>query len=126
MTKRRLSIILHSSDYSRIHFGLAMAAAAAATDRPVTLFFTMGGLRFLTPDWGEKENEVNENLGIATLNELISANLDLGTEFQICEMGLQSEGLALHDLRADINIKLSGIVSFLTAAESEDTTPIFV
>lgn len=54
----KLSIVVFSGDYDRIHYALAMAAAAAAIGTSVTLFFTMGACRALlapgpdgTPAW---------------------------------------------------------------------------
>ncbi len=35
-----LSLIVLSGEFARVHFALAMAAAAAAIDRPAILFFT--------------------------------------------------------------------------------------
>ena len=43
----RLSIVVHSGAFDRVHYALMMAAAAAAVDRPVTLFFTMGATQAL-------------------------------------------------------------------------------
>ena len=46
----RLAIIVFSGDYDRVHYALAMASAAAAVNRPTTLFFTMGALKALRRD----------------------------------------------------------------------------
>ena len=43
----KLSLIVFSGDYDRVHYALITASAAAATDRQVTLFFTMGATRAL-------------------------------------------------------------------------------
>ena len=43
----RLSLVVFSGDYDRVHYALAMAAAAAATARPVTMLFTMGAIHAL-------------------------------------------------------------------------------
>ena len=71
-TKRLLSLIIQSSEFSRIHYGLIMAAAATATDRPTTLFFTMGAVRALTPTWGRKEDITIAKKGLATFGELMA------------------------------------------------------
>lgn len=43
----KLSVVVFSGDYDRVHYALAMAAAAAAIGTPTTLFFTMGACRAL-------------------------------------------------------------------------------
>ena len=47
MAAAKLGIIVFSGDYDRVHYALITASAAAATDRQVTLFFTMEGIRAL-------------------------------------------------------------------------------
>ena len=42
-----LAVILFSGAFDRVHYALIMAAAGAAIDRPVTLFFTMEACRVL-------------------------------------------------------------------------------
>jgi len=44
---QKLSIIVFSGAFDKIHYALVMASAAAAIDTPVTLFFTMEGARAL-------------------------------------------------------------------------------
>src|SRR5450631_559557 len=38
-SKNRLAIFLHSGDYDRLHQGAAIAAAGAAANRPVEVYF---------------------------------------------------------------------------------------
>src|SRR5918995_6391049 len=45
--RERLSIVLLSGSFERVHYGLCMASTAAALERPVTLFVTLGALRAL-------------------------------------------------------------------------------
>ena len=45
--KKKLSIILFSGDFDKIHYGLVTASAAAAINIPVTLFFTMAATKSL-------------------------------------------------------------------------------
>ncbi len=47
MSEGGLSVILRSDDYESVHYGLALAAAALAVNKPAVLFFTMGGIRAL-------------------------------------------------------------------------------
>ncbi|MEE9140087.1 MAG: DsrE/DsrF/DrsH-like family protein [Alphaproteobacteria bacterium] len=127
----KLSIVVFSGDFERVHYALAMASAAVATNRPATLFFTMGAIRALladhgdgTPGWhalgpaegglgpGERDREFARR-GVATFAELMDACRDLGVTFMVCEMGLRAMGLTPEELRGDIAYEEGGIVSFL-------------
>ena len=55
---QKLSVIVFSGDYDRVHYALAMASAAAATNRAVTLFFTMAATRALPPVIEDKKGRV--------------------------------------------------------------------
>ena len=113
----RLSLILLSGCFDRIHYGLAMASAAAALDRPVTLFATLAATRaFLAagadgrPGWagqplspelrGARISPTARRWMPATapaawpgFEELLQACAGLGVEIIVCEMGLRAEGL---------------------------------
>ncbi len=47
MSERRVAVFFHSGDYDRLHQGAAIAAAAAAAERPVECFFFWGALKQL-------------------------------------------------------------------------------
>lgn len=136
----KLSVVVFSGDFERVHYALAMASAAAATNRPATLFFTMGALRALLsdapdgrPGWhalgpapggvapAEREREL-EAQGVATFAELLSACRELGVKFMVCEMGLRATGLDAGQLRDDIPFEQGGIVSFLADASATGHT----
>ena len=125
-TKRPLSLIIQSSEFSRIHYGLIMAAAATATDRPITLFFTMGAVRALTPLWGKEEDISVAKKGLATFGELMAAIIEIGADFRVCETSLTSEGLTLNDLRADIELRIAGVVTILAEADKEGSHLVFI
>ncbi len=115
----KLSLIVFSGDYDRIHFALITASAAAATGRAVTLFFTMKGTRALaTPpgdgsrDWAVLDGAHAEK-GIATVEEMLEALVALGATFMACETGLKAESLTSADLRPDIKVRKGGVVTFL-------------
>ncbi|MSP66912.1 MAG: hypothetical protein EXQ96_02205 [Alphaproteobacteria bacterium] len=132
-----LAIVLFSGDFDRIHYGLAMASAALAIDRPVTLFFTMWASRALTraaadgtPGWAGlpvssgrgSALELDASFGargVATIEELFAACGALGARFLVCEMGLRALGLAHESLRADLDIRIAGLVTFLTGASDQ-------
>ena len=124
--KRPLSLIIQSSEFSRIHYGLIMAAAATATDRPITLFFTMGAVRALTPNWGRKEDITVAKKGLATFGELMAAIIEIGADFKVCESSLTSEGLTLDDLREDIELKVAGVGTILAEADKNGSHLVFI
>lgn len=122
----RLSLIVQSGDFNRVHYALVMASAALAIGKPVTLFFTMAGTRALTPDWADDAQEkVFAAAGLATFEELLGACRDLDATFMVCEMGLRAENLTPGDLRADIAITEGSAVSFLADA-SRDGAMLYV
>lgn len=126
----KLSLIVFSGDFARVHYALATASAALAIDIPVTLFFTMGGITALrrmdgrgNPGWlmlpGAPRNAHFTKQGVATFEELLSACRELHATFMVCEMGLRAENLAFADLRDDIAYEEGGLVTFLTDARAD-------
>jgi peroxiredoxin family protein len=133
-SKSALNLVLVSDLYERVHYALVMASAAAATNRKVRLFFTMGALKALTrskadrPGWHDlspspgglgpmDQDRAFAEAGIATFEELLQATVALGGEVMACEMGMRAVGLARDDLRSDIAVAEGGVVTFLEAAE---------
>jgi peroxiredoxin family protein len=132
----RLSLILLSGSFERVHYGLAMASAAAALARPVTLFVTHGATRALLaadpggrPGWaglplgpdlatpeladGFALDVRNRERGVAGFEELLQACASLEVEFIVCEMGLRAQGLAGAALRPDLPIQRAGLATLL-------------
>lgn len=144
MASDRLSLIVFSGDYDRVHYALVMASAAAATNRPVTLFFTMGASRALlaaqpdgAPGWtalsdtddgiSAIDRDANHGkAGIATLEELLEACIELDVTVQVCEMGLKAEGLSTLNFRTDISFSEGGMVSFLAESEKDGGRIVFI
>jgi peroxiredoxin family protein len=126
----KLSLIVFSDAYERVHYALALASSALAIGRPATLFFTMGGIRALiradeagVPGWrslpgAERDDEFAAE-GVATFEELLGACVSLGARVLVCEMGLKVEGLSAEDLRPDVTIGQGGIVTFLNDARAD-------
>lgn len=129
----KLSLIVYSGAFDKVHYALATAAAAIATNTPVTLFFTMDALRCLTtrggaPGWhqvladdGRSGLEVDTEFaarGVGTFEELLSACVELGATFMVCEMGLKAKDIGRDALRDDIPYVEGGLVTFLNDAES--------
>lgn len=141
--RSRLSIIVFSGDYDRVHYALAMAGAAAAVNRPATLFFTMGALKALrrdsadgVPGWvglgvaGDGASAASRDThyaeaGIATMEDLFAACNELGVTVMVCEMGLRAEKLSAADLRPDVTVQEGGLVTFLSEA-GENGRIVFV
>ena len=132
----KLSVVVFSGDFDKVHYALVMAGGAAAIGTPVTLFFTMGACRALqnpdadgTPAWrrmpassGEGDSgEMDESFkakGLASFEELLDSCVAMGVRFLVCEMGLRAMGLAKDDLRADITLDDGGVVTFLRDASA--------
>ncbi len=138
----KLSIIVYSGAFDKVHYALALASSAVATNQAATLFFTMGACRALlragadgVPGWhtlgavqGRAAAEMDREYakrGVATFDELFSACVELGVRFIVCEMGLRAAGIEAKDLRDDLTIDTAGIVTFLGDA-STDGAMLFV
>lgn len=133
----KLSIVVFSGDFDRVHYALALASSAVATNRAATLFFTMGAINALraegadgAPGWhalapgaggiaAAERDRAFADEGVATFAELLDACRELGATFMVCEMGLRAMGLTLTDLRDDIPLAKGGIVSFLADASAD-------
>ena len=131
MTLDKLSIVVFSGEFERVHYALAMASAAAAVDRPATLLFTMGACHTLAkrladgkPGWSamtgaaQRDTEFAER-GVATFEELFDACIGLDVKVMVCEMGLRAMSLTADDLRQDFKHHKGGIVTFLNDASSD-------
>ncbi len=135
----KLSIIVYSGDYGRVHYALAMASAAAAINRPVTLFFTMGAIRALTKPakggWGAlpvtddtghgtgaSQDAAMAEKGLASFEELLAACVTFKVTIMVCEMGLRAVDLTMMDLREDVPYREGGIVTFLADASATGAT----
>jgi peroxiredoxin family protein len=130
----KLSIVVFTGEFDKIHYALVMASAAAAIDIPVTLFFTMAASRALlvNPSWrnlpaGEigQKNEIAADVDagfkkrtVGDFEELLQACTSLGVKFMVCEMGLRAMDLEGAPLRKDIPITTGGIVTLLSEAKA--------
>jgi peroxiredoxin family protein len=117
-----LSVILRRDEYESVHYGLALAAAALAVNKPAVLFFTMGGIRALQGppaplrDW--ERDALNRARGVGDFETLLQACVELGARLIVCEMGLRSLDIDRASLRADVPFTVAGIVTLL-----EETKP---
>lgn len=138
----RLSLVVYSGDFDKVHYALVMASAAAATGMPATVFLTMGACRaFLPPhadgtaSWRNLPTPEAENAGalddgfaargVATFEELVESAVLLNVRFLACEMGLRALDLSREDLRPDVPFELGGVATFLADA-SRDGAMVFI
>lgn len=119
-----LSLIIQSDEPERVYYGLVMAAAALALDRPVTLLFTMGGTRVLTAGWNTG-GAVRPGPGTAGYEELLSSCVELGGRFLVCEAGLRFTGMTAADLRGDIPFEVGSAVTLLSGG-SRDGAMLYI
>ena len=131
----KLSLIVYSGTFDKVHYALATAAAAIATNTPVTLFFTMDAIACLTraadrtPGWhavtaadGRRGDVVNAEFdarGVGTFEELLQACVELGATFMVCDMGLRAKDIARAALRGDVPFVEGGLVTFLNDARAD-------
>lgn len=127
----KLSLIVSSGTFERVHYAFVMAAGAAAIGTPVTMFFTMAACQALTTGAGWRALESEKPgcsasdrdadfaaRGVATLEELIESCAEMDVVFMVCEMGLRAEGLEDTPLLANLDIRRTGVVTFLHDASS--------
>ncbi len=98
----KLSIVIHSGDAARVRYALMMGAAAVSIGKAVTLFFTMEAIHSLAQPFAEPRDE-----------EIIQALAALGARFLVCEAGLAETRLTLAELRSDLALEETGLVTFL-------------
>lgn len=131
MPADKLSLVVFSGDYERVHYALALAAGAIAANTPVTLFFTMGAARALvgTDGWrllpGAQADAEYCAKGLAGFEDLLDACTALGVKVMVCEMGLRALGIDASTLRPGLPLEQGGIVTFLADA-SKDGAMMFV
>ena len=134
----KLSVIVQSGDFDRVHYALMTVAAAVAVNMPATLFFTMGACRALAkaqggaPGWaalrtadGGSAADWDAALGakrLATFEELLDACVALGARVMVCETGLAALDMEPADLRDDVPAEVTGLVSFLRDSSATGTT----
>lgn len=135
---RGLAIVVFAGGYDRVHYALVLATAAAATDRPTTLFFTHralpalldgdGWTRLDPADDGSSARERDGTLRarkVADMDELLESAGALGVKFIACEMGWRTLGIEQPKLRADLAVETAGVVTLLSTVPT-DTQLLFI
>lgn len=125
----KLSLVVASGTYEKVHYAFVMATGAAAIGIPVTMFFTMGACRAVLDGvgWHDLPSDVTgmsarhrdedfAEKGVATMDELIDSAAELGVTFMVCEMGLRAESLEDRGPRPGLDLARTGVVTFLNDA----------
>ena len=132
----KLSLIVSSGAFGRVHYALVLASSAAAIGKPATLFFTHQALSALgaadaegVPGWrrlaadaesdGGAADDAWRARGVGGFEELLAACVEMGVRFIACEMGLRVMGMTADDLRADVPIEMAGVVTLLGDASPD-------
>lgn len=112
-----LGILLMSGAHDRAHYAFVLASGAAALGRKVVLFATNRGCQALCQDWlglAEAERDARiQRLGIAGLETLREASVELDVRMIACEAGLRAEDLDASRLIPGVEI--AGVATFLSA-----------
>ncbi len=112
-----LGILLLSGQHERAHYAFVLASAAAALGRQVVLFATNAGCRALFSDWSGLADVARDQrvraAGVAGLEELRAATLEMGARLIACEAGLRAESLDASALMPGVEV--AGVATFLSA-----------
>lgn len=112
-----LGVLLLSGDHDRAHYAFVVASGAAALGRTVVLFATNRGCLALCRDWSglanvDRDAHIEES-GVAGLDTLRDACLEMNVRMIACEAGLRAEGIEASCLLPQVEI--AGIATFLSA-----------
>jgi peroxiredoxin family protein len=114
-----LGLLLLSGSHDRVHYAFVLASGAAALGRTVILFATNRGCLGLAADWSSLDGAARDaNIqaaGVAGLEELREAAIELGVRLIACEAGLRSEGIDPAILLPSVEV--AGVATFLAAVD---------
>lgn len=117
MPSETLGLLLLSGTHDRVHYAYVMAAGAAALGRSVVLFASNRGCLGLATDWSVIDDAARDEQvrasGVAGLDELREACVELGVRMIACESGLRAEGIDPASLLPGVEI--AGVTTFLAA-----------
>jgi peroxiredoxin family protein len=112
-----LGVLLLSGEHDRAHYAFVVASGAAALGRQVVLFATNRGCLALCRDWhgltdAGRDARIQAR-GVAGLDTLRDACLDMEVRMIACEAGLRAESLDAALLLPAVEV--AGIATFLAA-----------
>ncbi|QNT77669.1 DsrE/DsrF/DrsH-like family protein [Entomobacter blattae] len=121
LTGSPLGILLLSNSYEKAHYGFILAAGALASNRPVIMFATNFAIYSLTPQWRNLEGSQMENThmlsnGVAGLEELRQAVIELEGQLYACEAGMHVASIKADTLLPAVQV--CGVVTFLEKTKS--------
>jgi uncharacterized protein len=115
-----LGLLLLSGSHDRAHYAFVLAAGAAALGRSVILFASNRGCVALARDWSGLDDTARDArvqaAGVAGLEELREASIELGVRLIACEAGLRAEAIDPASLLPQVEI--AGVATFLSAVGS--------
>jgi peroxiredoxin family protein len=117
VTSEPLGVLLLSGAHDRAHYAFVIASGAAALGRKVVIFATNAGCHALSRDWsalfGAERDALIEARGVAGLDTLRDACVDMDVRMIACEAGLRAEALDSGMLLP--RVEIAGIATFLAA-----------
>lgn len=119
---RGLTIIVTSTDPSRFHAALSIAAASAATDAPVRVYLHADAVALAAPPYACLDDARYAAAGLPTLAQLIDEVRAMGVRLIACQTGLALTALDASTLGP--GVEAGGLVSLL-AALGEDRLVTF-
>ena len=115
-----LGILLLSGTHDRAHYAFVLASGAAALGRDVVVFATNAGCHALFTDWSGLDDAARDErlraAGVAGLEELRAATVEMGARLIACEAGLRAEGLDRARLMQGVEV--AGVATFLGAVRT--------
>jgi peroxiredoxin family protein len=112
-----LGLLLLSGSHDRVHYAFVLASGAAALGRSVVLFASNRGCLGLARDWSGLDDAPRDTrvqaAGVAGLDELREASIELGVRLIACEAGLRAEHIDPASLLPQVEI--AGVATFLSA-----------
>jgi peroxiredoxin family protein len=113
-----IGVLLLSGAHDRAHYAFVVASGAAALGRTVVVFATNRGCLALCRDWSglddtSRDARIQER-GVAGLDTLREACIDMEVRLIACEAGLRAEAIDPSALLPDVEV--AGIATFLEAA----------
>jgi peroxiredoxin family protein len=113
-------VLLLSGSHDRAHYAFVLASGAAALGRAVVVFATNRGCLGLASDWSALDDAARDrrvrDAGVAGLEELREASIELGVRLIACEAGLRSEAIDPGALLPAVEV--AGVATFLGAVGS--------
>jgi peroxiredoxin family protein len=112
-----LGVLLLSGSHDRAHYAFVVVSGAAALGRTVVLFATNRGCLALCQDWsGLSDADRDERIqarGVAGLDTLRDACVEMDVRMIACEAGLRAEAIDAAGLLGAVEV--AGIATFLSA-----------